>query len=145
MTGGALSVRNLTKVRVLFADTDAMGVVYHTNYIKWFELGRNEFMRQIGVPYTEVSKLGLDLPLINVSCEYLKFAVYDQLLIVETEFDYIRKARVRFNSRIWDENQENLLAEGYTVHVCTNKDGKLRRIPHLLLELIEKYNINKGE
>lgn len=140
-----MSVHNLTKVRVLFADTDAMGVVYHTNYIKWFELGRNELMRQLGVPYTELSKLGLDLPLINVSCEYLKFAVYDQLLTIETEFDYIKKARVRFNSRIWDERKENLLAEGFTVHVCTNKEGKLRRIPHLLLELTEKYNISKGE
>jgi acyl-CoA thioester hydrolase len=145
MTGGVLSVHNLTKVRVLFADTDAMGVVYHTNYIKWFELGRNELMRQLGVPYTELSKLGLDLPLINISCEYLKFAVYDQLLTIETEFDYIKKARVRFNSRIWDERKDNLLAEGYTVHVCINKEGKLRRIPHLLLELIEKYNISKGE
>jgi acyl-CoA thioester hydrolase len=140
-----LSVHNLTKVRVLFADTDAMGVVYHTNYIKWFELGRNEFMRQLGVPYTELGKLGLNLPLIKVSCEYLKFATYDQLLIIETEFDYIKKARIRFNSRIWDGNKENLLVEGYTVHVCTNNDGKIRRIPQLLLELIEKYNISKGE
>ena len=130
---------------MLFADTDAMGVVYHTNYIKWFELGRNEFMRQLGLPYTELPKMGLNLPLINVSCEYLKFAVYDQLLTVETEFDYIKKATVRFNSRIWDEHRENLLAEGYTIHACTNHEGKLRRIPKLLLELTDKYNISKGE
>jgi acyl-CoA thioester hydrolase len=140
-----LSVHNVTKVRVLYADTDAMGVVYHTNYIRWFERGRNEFMRQLGVPYTELGKLGLNLPLIKVNCEYLKFATYDQLLIIETEFDYIKKARVRFNSRIWDENKENILAEGYTIHVCTNNEGKIRRIPQLLLGLIEKYNINKGE
>lgn len=138
-------VHNLTKVRVLFADTDAMGVVYHTNYIKWFELGRNEFMRQLGVPYTELVKLSLNLPLINVSCEYLKFAVYDQLLTIETEFSYISKATVRFNSKIWDENRENLLVEGYTIHACINNEGKLRRIPKLLLELTNKYNISKGE
>jgi len=129
---------------VLYADTDAMGVVYHTNYIKWFELGRNEYMRQLGVPYTELGKVGLNLPLIKVSCEYLKFATYDHLLIVETEFDYIKKATVRFNSRIWDENKETLIAEGYTIHACTNNEGKIRRIPKLLLELINKYNI-KGE
>ena len=140
-----MSVHNLTKVRVLFADTDAMGVVYHTNYIKWFEHGRNEFMRQIGVPYTEMGKLSLNLPLIKVSCEYLKFATYDQLLTIETKFDYIRKATVRFNSKIWDENMENLLVEGYTIHVCTNNEGKIRRIPQLLIGLINKYNINKGE
>jgi len=129
---------------VLYADTDAMGVVYHTNYIKWFEIGRSELMRQLGVPYTELGKVGLNLPLIKASCEYLKFATYDQLLTVETEFDYIKKATVRYNSRIWNENKENLIAEGYTIHVCTNNEGKIRRTPKLLLELINKYNI-KGE
>ena len=139
-----MSVSNISKVRVLYADTDAMEVVYHTNYIKWFELGRNEFMRQLGVPCTELGKLGLNLPLIKVSCDYLKFATYDQLLIIETKFDYIKKATVRFNSMIWDEYKENLLVEGYTIHACTNNEGKIRRIPKLLLELINKYNI-KGE
>jgi acyl-CoA thioester hydrolase len=139
-----LPVNNFTKIRVIYADTDAMGVVYHTNYIKWFELGRNEFMRQLGVPYTELGKLGLNLPLIKVSCDYLKFAMYDQLLIIETKFDYIKRASIRFNSRIWDENKENVLVEGYTIHACTNNEGKIRRIPNLLLELINKYNI-KGE
>jgi len=139
-----LSISNITKTRVLYADTDAMGVVYHTNYIKWFELGRNEFMRQLGVPYTELTNIGLNLPLIKLSCEYLKFATYDQLLNIETEFEYIKKATVRYNSRIWDENKENLIAEGYTIHACTNNEGKIRRIPKLLLELINKYNI-RGE
>ena len=139
-----MPVDNFTKIRVIYADTDAMGVVYHTNYIKWFELGRNEFMRQLGVPYTELGKLGLNLPLIKVSCDYLKFAMYDQLLTIETRFDYIKRASIRFNSRIWDENKENVLVEGYTIHACTNNEGKIRRIPKLLLELINKYNI-KGE
>jgi acyl-CoA thioester hydrolase len=139
-----LPVENFTKVRVIYADTDAMGVVYHTNYIKWFEVGRNEFMRQLGVPYTELGKLGLNLPLIKVSCDYLKFTTYDQMLTIETKFDYIKRASIRFNSRIWDENKENVLVEGYTIHACTNNEGKIRRIPKLLLELINKYNI-KGE
>ncbi|ESP62651.1 4-hydroxybenzoyl-CoA thioesterase family active site protein [Smithella sp. ME-1] len=139
-----MSVNNIAKVRVLYSDTDAMGVVYHTNYIKWFELGRNELMRQLGVPYTELCSVGLNLPLIKVSCEYMKFATYDQLLTVETEFAYIKKATVRYNSRIWDENKENLIAEGYTIHACTNNEGKIRRIPKLLLELINKFNI-RGE
>ena len=115
-----MSVNNFTKVRVIYADTDAMGVVYHTNYIKWFELGRNEFMRQLGVPYTELGKLGLNLPLIKVSCDYLKFATYDQLLTIETKFDYIKRASIRFNSRIWDENKENV-ACGRLHHSCLHK------------------------
>ena len=135
---------NFTKVRVLYADTDAMGVVYHTNYIRWFEHGRNELMRQLGVAYTELEKLSLNLPLTKVSCNYLMSARYDQLLTVETKFDYIKRASIRFNSRIWDENREKLFVEGYTIHACTNNEGKIRRIPQLLLDLMNKYNI-KGE
>lgn len=138
-------VSNLIKVRVIYADTDAMGIVYHTNYIRWFEMGRNEIMRQLGVAHAELEKLGLNLPLTKVSCHYLAPAKYDDLVTIETKFDYIKRASIRFNSKIWDENQEKILAEGYTIHACTNNDGKIRRIPKLLLELTEKYNINKGE
>jgi len=136
---------NFTKVRVIYADTDAMGIVYHTNYIRWFEMGRNELMRQLGVAYAELEKLGLNLPLTRVSCHYLAPAKYDHLVIVETKFDYIKRASIKFNSRIWDEKHETLLVEGYTIHACTNNEGKIRRIPKLLLDLIDKYNINKGE
>jgi len=138
-------VSNFIKVRVIYADTDAMGIVYHTNYIRWFEMGRNEIMRQLGVSYSELEKLGLNLPLTKVSCHYLAPAKYDDLVTIETKFDYIKRASIRFNSKIWDENQEKVLVEGYTIHACTNNEGKIRRIPKLLLELTEKYNINKGE
>lgn len=138
-------VSNFTKVRVIYADTDAMGIVYHTNYIKWFEVGRNELMRQLGVAYTELEKLGLNMPLTKVSCHYLPPAKYDQLLTVETKFDYIKRASIRFNSYIWDEEGKKLLVEGYTIHACTNMEGKIRRLPQLLLDLINKFNIDKGE
>ena len=136
---------NYSKVRVIYADTDAMGIVYHTNYIRWFELGRSELMRQLGVAYTELEKFGLNLPVTKVSCHYLASAKYDQLLVVETKFDYIKRASIKFNSKIWDENQQKVLVEGYTIHACTNNEGKIRRIPQLLLALTDKYNINKGE
>ncbi|MFZ2416946.1 MAG: thioesterase family protein [Smithellaceae bacterium] len=136
---------NFTKIRVLYADTDAMGIVYHTNYIRWFELGRNELMRQLGVVYAELEMLGLNLPLTKVSCHYLLPARYDDLVTIETKFDYIKRASIRFNSRIWDENQQKLLVEGYTIHACTNNEGKIRRLPQLITGLIEKYHISKGE
>ena len=138
-------VSNFTKVRVIYADTDAMGIVYHTNYIKWFEVGRNELMRQLGVTYNELEKLGLNLPLTKVSCHYLLPAKYDQLLTIETKFDYIKRASIRFNSYIWDEEGKKLLVEGYTIHACTNMEGKIHRLPQLLLDLINKFNIDKGE
>lgn len=139
-----MSVHNLTKIRVIYADTDAMGIVYHTNYIKWFEIGRNEIMRQLGLPYTDIKKQGFDLPLTRVSCHYLLAAKYDQLLLIETEIDYIKRASIKFIYRIWDEEKINELAEGYTIHACTNSEWKVRRIPQLILDLLNKYNI-KGE
>jgi len=126
---------NYSKIRVIYADTDAMGIVYHTNYIRWFEIGRNELMRQLGVAYTELEKFGLNLPVTKVSCHYLAPAKYDQLVVVETKFDYIKRASIKFNSKIWDENQQKVLVEGYTIHACTNNEGKIRRIPQILLAL----------
>jgi acyl-CoA thioester hydrolase len=102
-------------------------------------------MRQLGVAYTELEKLGLNMPLTKVSCHYLLPAKYDQLLTVETKFDYIKRASIRFNSYIWDEEGKKLLVEGYTIHACTNMEGKIRRLPQLLLDLINKFNIDKGE
>jgi len=139
-----LSVSNLTRIRVIYADTDAMGIVYHTNYIKWFEVGRNELMRQLGVAYTELQKFGINLPLTKVSCHYLLPARYDSLLTVETKIEYIKRASMKFNSYIWNEEKKNLLVEGSTVHACTNSEGKVRRIPQQILDLLTKYNF-KGE
>ncbi len=139
-----MSVNNLTNIRVIYADTDAMGIVYHTNYIKWFEVGRNELMRQLGIAYTEMEQLGFNLPLTKVSCHYLLPARYDDIVIVETKIEYIKRASMKFNSFLWDEKRKNLLVEGYTVHACVNTEGKVRRIPPQILELLTKYNI-KGE
>jgi acyl-CoA thioester hydrolase len=121
-----------------------MGIVYHTNYIKWFEIGRNEIMRQMGLLYSDVEKHGYNLPVTEVNCHYLLPAKYDQLVVVETMIDYITRVIVKFNYNIWDEHQKRLLTEGYTLHACTNAEGKVRRIPQILLDLKTKYNI-KGE
>ncbi|OGP67360.1 MAG: hypothetical protein A2W27_04970 [Deltaproteobacteria bacterium RBG_16_44_11] len=139
-----MPVNNLTRIRVIYADTDAMGIVYHTNYIKWFEVGRNELMRQLGIAYTEMEQLGFNLPLTKVSCHYLLPARYDDIVIIETKIEYIKRASMKFNSYLWDEKREKLLVEGYTVHACVNTEGKIRRIPPQILELLTKYNI-KGE
>ena len=137
-------LHNLTKVRVIYADTDAMGIVYHTNYIKWFEIGRNEIMRQLELPYSEVEKHGFNLPLTEVNCHYFLSAKYDQVLVVETRIACITRVVVKFNYKIWDQHKKHLLSEGYTIHACTNTEGKVRRMPQIILDLKTKYNI-KGE
>ena len=77
-----MSKKNLTKIRVIYADTDALGIVYHTNYIKWFEIGRGELLRELGIPYSQIENMGYNLPLTEVNCHYLYPARYDQIVFI---------------------------------------------------------------
>ena len=130
--------RNQVSVRVIYADTDAMGIVYHTNYIKWFEIGRTELLRGVGIVYAQMEAKGYNLPLTEVYCNYLFPARYDQTLVVETELEYLKRASMKFVYTIWDEDREKALVEGYTIHACTNKIGKIVRIPSFILEKVNE-------
>jgi acyl-CoA thioester hydrolase len=128
--------RTTVKIRAIYADTDAMGIVYHTNYIRWFEVGRTELFRDIGIPYTEVEAAGFNLPLTQVYCHYLLPTHYDDLVLVETKIAYLKRASMKFSYLIWDENRVKLLTEGYTVHACTGRDGRITRIPVVIADKI---------
>lgn len=130
--------KNHVKIRVIYADTDAMGIVYHTNYIKWFEIGRTELLRSIGIVYAEMESEGYNLPLTEVYCHYLLPAKYDQIVLVETEMEYIKRASIRFNYIIWDEDKVKSLVEGYTVHACINNLGKIVKVPSYVFEKINE-------
>lgn len=123
-----------------------MGIVYHTNYIRWFEVGRNELFRDMGVAYAEVEAAGFNLPLTQVYCHYFLPAHYDDLVFVETEIAYLKRASMKFRYRIWDEKREKLLTEGYTVHACTDRSGRIIRIPALISDKSRLFYPNlKGE
>lgn len=124
-----MSQKNLAEIRVLYADTDAMGIVYHTNYIKWFEIGRAELFRQAGVTHARMDGFGFYLPVTKAFCHYLSPARYDQVVLLETEMAYLRRVSMKFTYVMWEGNTNRVLAEGYTVHGCTDKEGKLVRIP----------------
>ena len=132
--------KNLVRIRVIYADTDAMGIVYHTNYIKWFEIGRTELLREMDVVYAEMESLGYNLPVIELWCHYLLPARYDHIILVETGIVHLRRASIKFNYLIWDEKKESVLVEGYTVHACTNKEGKIVRIPAFVMEKINQHD-----
>ena len=132
-----MSKKNLTKIRVIYADTDALGIVYHTNYIKWFEIGRGELLRELGIPYSQIENMGYNLPLTEVNCHYLYPARYDQILLIETQIIFVNRASVKFRFIIWDEKQEKALVEGESVHACINKQGKIVRIPREITEKID--------
>jgi acyl-CoA thioester hydrolase len=134
--------RNPVKIRVIYADTDAMGIVYHTNYIRWFEIGRNELVRDMHVLYTEIGKAGFNLPLTQVYCHYHLPARYDDMVLVETDIEYLKRASVKFTYLIWDENHKNILTKGYTVHACTDMSGKIIHIPLTIVEAVRKFYPN---
>ena len=88
--------RTPVKIRTIYADTDAMGIVYHTNYIRWFEIGRTELFRDMGILYAEVETAGFNLPLTQVYCHYLLPARYDDIVEVETDIEYLKRASMKF-------------------------------------------------
>ena len=113
-----------------------MGIVYHTNYIRWFEIGRIELLRKMGITYSEMEKDGFYLPVTRVYCHYHLPAHYDEIVLVETRIAYLKRASIKFTYLIWDESRENLLTEGYTIHACTDRDGKIIRIPSVITDKI---------
>jgi acyl-CoA thioester hydrolase len=137
--------RTPVKIRAIYADTDAMGIVYHTNYIRWFEIGRTELLRDMGILYSEMEATGFNLPVTQVYCHYNLPAHYDEMVLVETEIAYTKWVSMKFTYLIWDEDRENILTEGYTIHACTDRCGKIVRIPAIIADKIRSfYPKNKG-
>jgi acyl-CoA thioester hydrolase len=121
-----------TQVRVRYAETDQMGIVYYANYLVWFELGRVELLRSLGLAYSNLEKEhSLILPVVDAHCRYREPARYDDEILIETSPALLRGSVLKFAYRILRkaaEGEENtLLAEGETVHVVC--DGQLQRQP----------------
>src|SRR5690554_3589988 len=113
-----------TTIRVRYAETDQMGVVYHTNYIIWFEIGRTEWFRQINQDYRALEEQDIILPVIEVNCKYKKSALYDDQIIVRTYLKEVKGIRLIFHYEILRMEGEELLAEGETIHAFVEKDKK---------------------
>jgi acyl-CoA thioester hydrolase len=138
-------MERVATVRVLFADTDAMGIAYYANYLKWFEMGRVEIMRKHGMAYRELTGTGIHLPVTEASVRYLSPARYDDLLAIHAEIRECKRASIAFGYRI-ESGDGVVLADGETVHAFTDGDGKIVRIPELFLEKtgIRKPSSSKG-
>lgn len=135
-----------TKYRVIYGDTDNMGIAYHANYFRWFEIGRSEMFRSLGLPYKAVEARGIFLPVSEVHCNFVSPARYDDMLIVETSVDPSVRAGIRFDYRILSEDGRQLLATGYTRHACLNRDGKVVRPPGFLRDMMQLQQIgNNGK
>jgi acyl-CoA thioester hydrolase len=124
-----------TELRVIYGDTDQMGVVYYANYLRFMEAGRNEFIRARGLTYRDFEeRFGLRLPVAEAQVSYRAPARYDDLITVETSLAEVRRASARFGYRI--VRGGDLLATGHTVHACVDLEGRVQRMPTQLLALL---------
>ena len=134
------------KHRVIYGDTDAGGVVYNANFLRYFEKGRTEMMREWVCSYKEIESLGLILPVTECYARYKSPAFYDDLLDIETSIAELRKFSCRFNYKITrqDKNRAKptLIVKGYTVHAAVSREGKLTKLPESIMERLEA--ISKG-
>ena len=121
-----------TEVRVLYGDVDRMGYAYYANYLRWFEAGRNEYLRAQGLSYRDFEDgFGLVLPVVEAGVSYRTPARYDDLLAVETSLGDVRRASARVTYRV--VRGDEVLATGHTVHACVDAAGRVKRMPPELL------------
>lgn len=122
-----------SQYRVLYGDTDAGGVVYNANYLRYFELGRSELMRTHVCSYKEIEEMGLILPVTEAFARYKAPAFYDDLLTIETSIYELNKYTCRFNYRVTKQDQDRsrptLVVKGYTIHAAITREGKLVKLP----------------
>ena len=117
-------------LRVRYAETDQMGVVYHANYLIWMEIGRVELMRSLGVEYKDMeARDDCHIVVVDVHCRYLKSARYDEVLRIRTSIAETRSRTLKFAYEIWRESDGQLLATGETTHVICGKDGRPKHLP----------------
>ena len=127
--------------RVLYGDTDAGGVVYYANHLRYFEAGRSEFIREFCCSYRALEERGLILPVIESFVRYKASAVYDDRLLIETSLVALKNVSCRFNYRLLRDNDDDsvpvLLAKGYTAHASVNRQGKLTKLPKDIVDTLK--------
>ena len=129
-----------TEIRVRYADTDKMGIVYNGKYLEYFEVGRTELLRHFGLAYSEVEKQGYLLPLIEAGLKYKSPARYDDVIVIESIVKEIYSPRVHIEYTIERKETGELIAEGFTTHVFTrSEDNKPCRPPKIYIEVLKPY------
>lgn len=125
------------EVRVRYADTDQMGVVYYANYFVWLEIARTEFLRSLGVDYCNIEKeKQLALPVIEAYCKYKAPARYDDIIVVKTVASQVKNSGLRFDYKLINKESGILLAEANTAHVFIDNERKPVRIPDKIRSLL---------
>jgi acyl-CoA thioester hydrolase len=131
----SLATANETRLRVRYAETDQMGVVYHSNHLIWFEVGRVELMRQMGFLYSDMEREdGCFIAVAEAKCRYRSPVYYDEEVVVRTRLKSVRKSVVVFTYDLVRADNGKLLAEGETTHVVTDSEMKVVPLPQKYLK-----------
>jgi acyl-CoA thioester hydrolase len=127
---------NETRLRVRYAETDQMGVVYHSNHLIWFEVGRVELMRQMGFSYRDMEREdGRFIAVAEVKCRYRAPVYYDEEVVVRTQLKGVRESVVVFGYELTRVENGTLLAEGETTHIVTDVNMKIAALPDKYLKV----------
>lgn len=129
-------LQSQTQVTVRYAETDMMGVVYHGNYLPWFEIGRTQLLKENGIPYRQLEAEGYFLPVVEVAVRYHRPAVYDDTVTVITTLREKPSVRITLDYEI--RRGDTLLVTGRTVHAFIDKQGRPVRPP---ASFLEKLNV----
>ncbi len=136
MSANHRSVLNETRLRVRYAETDQMGVVYHSNHFIWFEVGRVELMRQMGFSYRDLERdEGRFIAVAEAKCQYRSPVFYDEEVVIRTWLKSVRDSVIVFNYELLRADADTLLAEGETLHLVTDSNMKLAKLPEKYLKV----------
>lgn len=134
-----------TSIRVRYADTDKMGVVYYSNYAVFYEVGRTEMFRSLGIPYSLLEEQGVSLPVIELVSHYHRSARYDDLITVESSIESLPTVKIKINYRILSEDGA-LLNDGSTTLVFVDmKTGRPVRCPQSVLDTLKKASDGEAD
>ncbi len=133
-------LKHVSTIRVKYADTDAMGIVYNGRYLEYFEVGRTELLRAHGLPYSQVEENGYQLPLLEAFVKYKTPAKYDDLIEVEATVKELFSPKIHIDYILTRQGSGEVLATGYTEHVFIKKGTvKPVRPPAFYINALKKY------
>lgn len=127
---------SVSQVRVRYAETDQMGVVYHANYLVWFEVGRTDWLRHRGLTYKAMEAEGYLLPVVEAHCAYRSPARYDDVLDVRTMARLASPMRIAFDYEILRAADDRLLTTGHTMHAVLNTEGRPVPVPDHVKDML---------
>jgi acyl-CoA thioester hydrolase len=139
-----------TSLRVRYAETDAMGIVHHSQYVIWFEVGRSSFIRQTGRSYADMEQAGYFLRIAEVGVRYHAPALYDELIVVRTRLSQLQSRGLTFSYQVVRPAKadgscpEQLLVGGFTKLICTDRQGQVRRFPESFRTILEPLLAPEG-